>query len=272
MIIFLTMSTEKKIQKFSKLQITLGTIALILVIGVGAVVAGYYPVALVGNNLISHKEFENRISLAKKLEPNADSSQVYDQMIINAKKEQMVGKVDVNSELNYYKTGREQEYKNFLNQYFSGNEKEFVKFIVLPKIYDAILSRKYNSDFGLNNDAYNKADNVIRRLNNGETFEDLAKIYSDDKVSGQLGGDLGFVIKGQLLPELEDAVKSATLGEVEKKIIVTRLGYHILFPVETAQKDGQKVWHIKHILITTAGYDGWLQKQLDAISVKRLFN
>lgn len=228
-----------------------------------------YPIAMVGSNLISAREVQEQIDLAKKFDPKAGKQQAFDQLVLNVKKEQMVGKLDLDKELQFYKTDRAEEYNKFLNDYFSGDEKLFVKFVVAPKAYDAQLMTKYNSDFGANNNAYNKAENIISRLNQAESFEDLAKTYSDDKISGQLGGDLGFVSAGQLLPELEKALQQATVGEVKKQIVVSRLGYHILYPVEVAEKDGQKITHLKHILITTSGYDNWLSGQLEKIGVRR---
>ena len=266
------MSIKEKFRKNKILYTILGAVVLILIILATAYFTKAYPVALVGSNFISLRELEIHIAVAKKLDPQADRQKAYEQLIANAKKEQLVGKVDLDEELKFYKTGRDGEYLKFLNYYFSGDEELFKKLVVAPKAYDANLAIKYNSDFGANNDAYNKASNVINKLNEGQSFEELAKIYSDDKISGQLGGDLGFVASGQLLPELEKAVTSSTLGEVKKQIVVSRLGYHILYPVESAQKDGEKVWHVKHILTQTQGYESWLNAQLDTIRMRKFFN
>jgi parvulin-like peptidyl-prolyl isomerase len=143
---------------------------------------------------------------------------------------------------------------------------------VKPQAYDALLRIKYNSDFAANNDAYNRAENIFSKLDNGQTFEELAKTISDDKVSGQLGGDLGFVTESQILPELAKVLKTVTVGEIKKQLVVSRLGYHVIYPVETSQRDGQKVWHLKHILVQTKGYEEWVKDELTTIQVWHIFN
>jgi hypothetical protein len=256
----------------NKLAITFSLIGLILAALVVIFLTKSYPVVLVGHDLISAHEWSKNYDVAKKLDSTATKNQIFDQLVINVKKQQLAGKVDMSSELDYFKAGRLDEYNKFLNDYFSGDEKLFIKFVVAPRAYDAMLAKKYNSDFSKNNNAYNKAENILEKLNQGTAFEELAKTYSDDKVSGQLGGDLGFVSDGQILPELQKVLETAPVGEVKKQIVISRLGYHILYPVETSNKDGVKVWHVKHILITTSGYDNWLKDKLDNIGVHQLMS
>ncbi len=233
-----------------------------------------YPVALVGGDVIWNRRLENSIALAKRFDTNVNKSEVFAQLIENEQKERLAEKLRINKnnviseEKEFYKSDNP-EYGKFINDYFNGNEKQFEQYVVAPQAFEALLKIKYNSDFGANNAAYNRAENFIARLNKGEAFEEVAKSGSDDKISGQLGGDLGFVTQNQILPELERALLNLNLGEVNKQITVSRLGYHILYPVQTSERDGQKVWHLKHILIQTQGFDTWLQSQLNTISVKK---
>ncbi|HYF97908.1 MAG TPA: hypothetical protein VD770_02890, partial [Coxiellaceae bacterium] len=63
------------------------------------------------------------------------------------------------------------------------------------------------------------------------------------------------------LPELEKEIVIKPLGEVYGQIIVSRLGYHIIYPIETATQDGKKLWRAKHILIAQDGYEQWFANQ-----------
>jgi peptidyl-prolyl cis-trans isomerase C len=72
-----------------------------------------------------------------------------------------------------------------------------------------------------------EAEEVHARLLKQESFEDLARQYSQDKVSAAKGGDLGFVSRGQMLPELERVAFSLKAQEVSG-IIKSPKGYHIL--------------------------------------------
>lgn len=62
------------------------------------------------------------------------------------------------------------------------------------------------------------------------SFTYLARKYSIDKHSGA-GGDLGYLSKGNMIPEFEDRVFNMKLGEVSD-IIETDFGYHIIKVVD----------------------------------------
>ena len=52
------------------------------------------------------------------------------------------------------------------------------------------------------------------RISNGESFEILATLYSQDPGSAQNGGNLGFVGRGVFQPEFEAAVFKLKEGEI----------------------------------------------------------
>lgn len=237
----------------------------------------YYPAALVGTGFISQSNWKQALALGQKLNPSSTPDQISSQLIKIKEEKQLVSSLKIpndnvtfESEFKYLTTGKDTEYKNLLANYFSNNEALFKEFVVKPKVYDALLRVKYNSDFSFNKIAYEKAQGILTSLKNGKKFEELAASESDDEVSGQFGGDLGFVASGQLLPEIELAISQTKVSEVYQAIVISRLGYHILYPVEIAEKDGQKLWHLKHILITTDGFDNWLNPMLNRFLVWRL--
>jgi parvulin-like peptidyl-prolyl isomerase len=207
--------------------------------------------------------------LAQKLDPKISFEKISAQLVKAKEEQQLLWSLKafydsptLTEELKFYKTDNDQEYKDLIDKYFNSDNKLFSEFVIKPEVTDALLRIKYNSDFYANQDAYNRAQDILNKIKSGQSFEDLAKTSSDDKVSGQLGGDLGFVASGQILPELETAMINAKLGEADPNMVISRLGYHILYPVETGTRDGQKVWHIKHILVKTSGFDSWLNLML----------
>ena len=65
------------------------------------------------------------------------------------------------------------------------------------------------------------------RIGDGESFGDLARQYSDDIGSAAEGGELGWTNPGQMVPEFEAAMASATEGEVTAPFR-SEFGWHIL--------------------------------------------
>ena len=236
-----------------------------------------YPAAIVGTSFISNSLWNLNAKIIKNLNPNLSEQQLSDQLIKAAKEWQLVNNLKINydssifgDELKYDTQDKLPEYDNILKNYFFSDPNLFREFVIKPQVYDVLLRIKYNSDFIANDAAYKRAAALLIQLDNGKTFEKLAKSESDDKASGQLGGDLGFVTQGQILPELEQAVMNSTIGEVNRQIVISRFGYHIIYPVETGDKDGEKVWHVKQIFIQTSGYDNWLNSKLGGIFVWRI--
>lgn len=76
------------------------------------------------------------------------------------------------------------------------------------------------------NEAKNKAQDVTNKAKAGESFEALAKKYSEDP-NAKNGGDMGWAHKGSLFPEIDEAASKMAIGEVSAPIM-TIYGYHIL--------------------------------------------
>ncbi len=76
-----------------------------------------------------------------------------------------------------------------------------------------------------------EAEEIRERLLKNESFEEVARKYSADKATGSKGGDLGFLARGQMPPELEKAAFALKPQEVSR-IIETPRGYHLLKLVE----------------------------------------
>lgn len=62
-------------------------------------------------------------------------------------------------------------------------------------------------------------------------FEELVKLYSDDSLSKENGGDIGFQSKVTLVPPIYETVQKMKPGQI-KGLIETRYGFHILKLIE----------------------------------------
>lgn len=71
-----------------------------------------------------------------------------------------------------------------------------------------------------------EANLIKSKIDNGESFEALAKKYSKCP-SGQEGGNLGYFERGQMVPEFEDAAFDLPVGKVSEPVH-TQFGWHLI--------------------------------------------
>jgi peptidyl-prolyl cis-trans isomerase C len=71
-----------------------------------------------------------------------------------------------------------------------------------------------------------EAQDLLRKIKQGEAFEKLAKDFSNCP-SGKLGGHLGEFPRGRMVPGFEKALLSLKPGEVSGSV-KTQFGYHII--------------------------------------------
>ena len=69
------------------------------------------------------------------------------------------------------------------------------------------------------------AQRIKAELNKGADFATVAARYSAD-ASSQYGGDLGFIKRGDLIPEIENVIFALGVGQVSEVVRSTR-GFHI---------------------------------------------
>ena len=75
-------------------------------------------------------------------------------------------------------------------------------------------------------DAKARAEQVLGQIRNGAAFEEMARAHSTDKTR-ESGGDMGFVHRGSLTDEFEQALRDLKPGEVSP-VIQTLYGFHIV--------------------------------------------
>ena len=84
------------------------------------------------------------------------------------------------------------------------------------------------------------------QVNKGEReFSSIARLYSEDPGSAPRGGELGFMSKGQLLPEFANVAFNLRDPKRVSQIVQTEYGYHI---IQLIEKRGDRV-NCRHILL-----------------------
>ena len=72
-----------------------------------------------------------------------------------------------------------------------------------------------------------QAADLLKQIQGGANFAELAKKYSEDTGSAAKGGDLDWIERGQTLPEFERTAFSLPPGQTSG-IVKTEVGYHII--------------------------------------------
>ncbi|HEX4825216.1 MAG TPA: peptidyl-prolyl cis-trans isomerase [Candidatus Polarisedimenticolaceae bacterium] len=75
------------------------------------------------------------------------------------------------------------------------------------------------------------AGSILTRVKNGEDFAALAKSMSQDPVSGQNGGDLGWFGHGAMVKAFDDAVFATSPGQFAP-VVETEFGFHVIQVLE----------------------------------------
>ena len=90
-----------------------------------------------------------------------------------------------------------------------------------------------------------EAKALIKQLNGGASFEDLAKKNSKDPGSGANGGDLDFAAPGSYVPEFSQAMVKLKKGELTQEPVKTQFGYHIIKLEDTRQAQFPPIEEVK---------------------------
>lgn len=164
------------------------------------------------------------------------------------------------------------EFENFLYNQYGWSAGDFKNELLLPYLKRQLLERKLGQDTGLQAEAESRARTIRASIIAGNTtFAQAATAASDDQATAGSGGDLGWVDRTGVAPELSAPLTTLRVGEVSEPIKTT-LGYELvtilqLMPGSTPANDGL---HLAHILIKPVAIDRWLDQQVKSILVIRL--
>lgn len=117
---------------------------------------------------------------------------------------------------------------------YLSSEVEFAEIVIEPLVNDVEQAK-----------ALEACQELFNKIQNGESFEELAKKHSDDPGSGANGGNLGFAPRGTFVQEFEEAAYNLDVNEVSEPV-ETEFGYHL---IKMLEKKGTKI-NLQHILIS----------------------
>ena len=135
------------------------------------------------------------------------------------------------------------------------DEVKLSRIIMYPKLTDAHKQ-----------EIIDKLKKIKAAILGGESFENQARIYSEDPGSAANGGVINNVAKGMMVKPFEAAALNLQEGEISDPI-ETEYGYHI---IQLVKKAG-KIYDVKHILITStpnAGEIATAKKEMEKVKAE----
>lgn len=121
-------------------------------------------------------------------------------------------------------------------------------------------------------DARRKLGVLRERIVQGANFEELARLNSDD-ASATRGGDLGWVLQGDTVPEFQRAMNALQPGEISEPI-KSPFGYHLIQVVDRRMADvsgdrrRREARRILHERKAEEAYQEWVRQLRDRAFVE----
>lgn len=151
-----------------------------------------------------------------------------------------------------------------INQYYREHQKEFWQDGKVRARHILFIAERNSSE--TNRKAkLQQAKKILNELGKGKDFAKLAMEHSED-VSASDGGDVGFVVRGQMVREFEEAVFSLKPGQISD-IVETEYGYHIIKVEDvvtgktlTLNDAKERISRILMMQKQSQGYEDWMEE------------
>jgi parvulin-like peptidyl-prolyl isomerase len=148
--------------------------------------------------------------------------------------------------------------KKNVADYFGWDLEEFQVRIIYPETLKEKIQTEFKNSKKSQKATLEKAENLLEDIQKGKIiFEEAAKTYSDDKVSGAKEGDLGWFPRGVMVKAFEDAAFALKPGELSG-LVKSDFGIHLIKLVEHKDADEKiktdEQIKASHILIAWPDY------------------
>ncbi len=108
-----------------------------------------------------------------------------------------------------------------------------------------------------------KAEDVLNQAKHNGNFEDLAKKNSEDTTKDK-GGDLGWIVRGQTVPEFESAAFGLPKGSISD-LVKTQYGFHIIKVLDKESAHTKSLDEVRSAIVSTL-VDQKVEQQANKLS------
>jgi peptidyl-prolyl cis-trans isomerase SurA len=150
-----------------------------------------------------------------------------------------------------------------VRKFYTSIPKDSLPFVE-SEIQVAQIIRKPPVNLAEKDRVFKEISDIRQRIIDGKSFASMAAFYSEDVGSAAKGGELGFVSRGDLVPEFEAAAFQLKGKEISP-VIESMYGYHI---VQLIERRGELI-NVRHILMAPKASPDDLEKariKLDSLS------
>ena len=172
-----------------------------------------------------------------------------------------VSKADVDKavSLQLAKYGTTKDLQNDLLNSYGWSLEDFKTQVVLPTINREMLAQYTEGQNASGTVSKTKIQQAQKELENGKDFTEVAKEFSDG-ASGENGGELGWVTKDQVVPELQDVLFGSKQME-KNSIIESSIGFHIVKIENRKKENNEDVLQLGQIFVAKNVFADWLETQ-----------
>lgn len=175
--------------------------------------------------------------------------------------------IDQNVQRKLDEYGTKENVEKKLKDLYSWTLDDFKQKVVRPSMYSDELKKLVENE---NKDEFSSAsrkkiEKAQQELQNKIDFSEVAKNYSDGPAASQ-GGELGWLKKDQLIPEIANTVFS--LGKNQRSdILESSLGFHIIEVEDKKTEKNEDLVKIRQIFTRKIMFADWLDKQIKSMTV-----
>ncbi len=254
-----------------------------------------YPIVFIGSTTITQRDLATNMISVRRFYENQDFSslglrvdfdseegqrrlQVREREVLNKMiEDEAVRQIAKEKGIIVSEEDVKNDLKNRIDEYGTGSEvtanlerlygwslKDFARKVVTPALYQDKLSELYAREVK-QDEAVAKITTAEQALKAGKSFADVAKESSFGSTAGT-GGELGWFQEQDVAPELQSAVKNASVGQ-PTAVLESVLGFHILLVNEVKEDSGVKLYRLSQIFAPKTTYARWLTDEMRKISV-----
>lgn len=162
-------------------------------------------------------------------------------------------------------SGTASEVKADLLKKYGWTLEDFKSKIVLPEARKEMLSYVVSGEVNGMDKAKERIQQAQRELQAGKGFTEVVAAYSEGDSKNQ-GGEIGWMKKEQVLPELQGQIFAATPPE-KNSILESSIGFHIVEIENRKKEDNEDVVQIRQIFVRKVNFADWLVSEMNKMRI-----